>query len=645
MSGCRVAFAILLATPLLLSAPGVKADGLKAIIDKMGGHPCALGSLECVALEVPMDHRANSGPTIKIEHAVSFATGTSKGVLFYVVGGPGGSGLAVADDYLAAFDEKLTQNMDIVFFDQRGVGPDHGFTCPKAQAIFDTAETSIDKPDEAIAIAKRYAADCPAELGTPDLLNFVDTDQAIRDLEQFRQAIGSPKVWVYGESYGTQFAQQYAATFPTSVRGVVLDGVVDLALDFDGYYVSYVRTAEKILARLLAACATLPGCREDMHGDAAEVYDMLAAEVAKAPIEIDFPLADGSFTKRKFTAGMLEADAFYALYGPDDRATFLRALAAASRSNLLPLLRLAYSNLEIDPQTQEGAADPGWYGAAYYAITCSDYGEGTADGDETARQVIAKAKAFAPQAPRLLNSYYVERLACAYWPKRGPNERPKPYAGGEFPTLLLNADTDPITPITMSDSVFDHAENAFLVTMQGGPHVIWGRGLSCPDEIVYALMFDGTEPEAKEQLCSQDFIGEYTKLTLTDGKGAADPFAVARAVETEIAQSPELYSWDGGEPLAVGCDFGGSVTVSAGDAGTVYDFAQCAWWTNVVLHGKGTQAENGDSGDGLTLELSIADPVTFRQAIVTYRHNTFTGAMTLNGTYDGKDVSTPRLQP
>ena len=73
---------------------------------------------------------------------------------------------------------------------------------------------------------------------------------------------------------------------------------------------------------------------------------------------------------------MLEANAFYALYGPDDRATFLRALAAASRGELLPMLRLGYSNLAVDPETEEGVADPTWFGAAYYAITCTDYGEG-----------------------------------------------------------------------------------------------------------------------------------------------------------------------------------------------------------------------------------------------------------------------------
>ena len=153
-------------------------------------------------------------------------------MLIYVVGGPGGSGLAVADDYLSAYDAKLTENMDIVFFDQRGIGPDHGLACPKAQAIFDTAETSIKQPEAAIAIAKAYATDCPAELKSRDLLPYVDTEQAIRDVELFRQAIGSPQIWIYGESYGTQFAQQYATAFPTSVKGVVVDGVVDLEPGF-----------------------------------------------------------------------------------------------------------------------------------------------------------------------------------------------------------------------------------------------------------------------------------------------------------------------------------------------------------------------------------------------------------------------------
>jgi pimeloyl-ACP methyl ester carboxylesterase len=642
MHVARLAIAVALISPWLASA-AVAADTLKATIDKMGGQPCRIGSLTCVSVAVPVDHRANAaGPTIKIEFSVSFASAESKGILFYVVGGPGGSGIGVADDYLAAFDERLTQNMDIVFFDQRGVGPDHGIECPKAQAVFDMSEITIGRPDDAIAAAKTFVGDCQAEMKSRDLLNFVDTEQAIRDLELFRQKIGAPKVWIYGESYGTQFSQQYATLFPTAIKGVVVDGVVDLALDFDGYYASYTEGAEKILARVLAACPEIPGCRADMQGDAAAAYDALARRAAEAPIEVDLPLGDGTVAKRHLTSGMIDANAFYALYGPDDRATFLRALAAASRGQLLPMLRLAYSNLAIDPVTEEGTADPTWFGAAYYAITCTDYGEGPADSEAAARAIMERAKAFAPHAPRLLRSYFAERLACAFWPKRGPKERPKPYAGGDFPTLILNADADPITPITMSYAILDNAKDAYMVSMKNGPHVIWGRGLACPDEIVFGLMFDGTLPEAKEQVCTQDLIGDYTPLTLTEMSAAGDPFRVAQALETEIEQSPELGNWDGSDPLSVGCDFGGAVEVSAAEEGTAYTFSKCAWWPDMILDGSGTQIDEGAENVGLTLDLTISGS---HQGQITYRHNTTTDGMTLTGTYDGKTVTTPRLMP
>jgi pimeloyl-ACP methyl ester carboxylesterase len=388
-----------------------------------------------VSVEVPVDYRANTGAKIKIEYAVSFASGESKGILFYVVGGPGGSGIGVADDYLAAFDARLTENMDIVFFDQRGTGPDRGIECPKAQGIFDQTDMSVDKPDEAIAAAKTFAADCPAELKSRDLLGFVDTETAIRDLEEFRQKIGAPKVWVYGESYGTQFSQQYASLYPTAVKGVALDGVVDLALDFDAYYASYTEAAEKVLARVFAACGDIAACAKDMQGDAAAVYDALAA---KAPIEIDYPRGDGTTVKRKLTPAMLDANAFYALYGPDDRATFLRALAAASRGELLPMMRLAYSNLAVDPETEEGVADPNWFGAAYYAITCTDYGEGTADSEATAARGHRAGQGFCPACTaiaallfrraagvRVLAEARTQRAAEALCRRRLPDPHPQ----------------------------------------------------------------------------------------------------------------------------------------------------------------------------------------------------------------------------
>src|SRR5262249_32611922 len=156
---------------------------------------------------------------------------------------------------------------------------------------------------------------------------------------------------------------------------------------------------------------------------------------------------------------------------------FLLALAKASHHNLAPLLTFTYSTLDIDPKTGK-SLNKGTeynYDAAYYAITCSEYGEGTAPNeDATAWQIMEQAKAFLPQAPRLLEMAYMDRLVGAFWPKPGPTHRPQAYAGGDFPTLIINANADPITPLSMAKSVRDHANNASLVEIPDGQHASWG---------------------------------------------------------------------------------------------------------------------------------------------------------------------------
>lgn len=628
----------------LLAAPAAAETSLFDATSGMDLVPCEMSALSCMTMTMPLDHDANDPTrTIEITFALSFATVESRGTLFYAVGGPGGSGLASAEGYLASFDERLIQYMDVVFVDQRGTGPVHGLACPKAQAVFDTATVSIADADAAKAVARTYVADCTAELGRDDLLPFVNSDQAIRDSEAFRQAIGSPKVWLYGESYGTQFVQAYATRFPQAVRGVILDGVVDLSLDAEGFYRRYVLAAEHILAETFAACAAHAACAADMGGDAGQAYDRLASSLAKAPVAVPFTRADGSTASRELSLGLLEASAFYALYSPEGRSNFLRVLAAANRGDLVPMLQLGYSNMYIDPETEVGLEDPGWFSAAYYAITCTDYDSGPGPVEARADAILAEARALAPEAPRLLRSYYMERLACAYWPYQGPSVRPAPHAGGDWPTLVLNGTADPITPVSMAYAVFDNARNAFSVIMNNGPHVIWGRGHPCPDGMVYELMIDGTLPTAREQQCKQDFLGTYTPLTLTSPDLMANPVEVARALKVELAQSLPLSGWDMHEPISVGCDFGGTFTAESGDlADTNYSFNDCRLWPELAISGTGTETNQGDDDDSIILTLQVTGR---HGGDIVYAYSIANESWSIEGTWDGQPATLARRVP
>ena len=623
----------------LLATPAAAETSLFDRTSGMELFPCELSSLSCTTMQMPLDHRANDpSKTIDITFALSFASVESKGTLFYIVGGPGVSGLSVVEDYLSAFDEQLTQYMDIVFIDQRGTGPVHGLACPVAQGIFDSSTTSLADAEGAKTTARAYVADCMAEMGRDDLLPFVGSDQAIRDLEAFRQAIGAPKIWLYGESYGTQFVQGYAAQFPDAVAGVVMDGVVDLNLDSQGFYRRYVLGAEAILAKTLAACNDTAACKADMGEDASAAYDRLAATLAKGPVTVPVTLADGSLADRSLTLGHLETNAFYALYSPSGRSDFLRVLAAANRGNFFPMLQLAYSNAYIDPETETGIPDPGWFGAAYYAITCTDYDSGTGTPDERADAILAEAAAFAPEAPRLLRSYYMERIACAYWPYQGPATRPAVFAGGDYPTLILNGEADPITPPSMAYTVLDAARNSYGVFMENGPHVIWGRGLACPDDIVFDLMIDGTAPATTEQLCQQDFLDGYLPLTLTDPVQASDAASVAKAFDREIVNSIPYSAWDGNSPFTFACDHGGRITVVSTDRGTGFTFLDCRFWPELTVNGTGFETTSGENDDAV-LNLSVTGP---KSGELVYRYSLRDESYSLSGTWDGQPARLPR---
>lgn len=626
---------------LALFAAPVQAQSLYEAAAGLDLFPCDLSELSCTTLTLPLDHLANDpDKTIDITFALSFATIESQGILFYQVGGPGASGLASAESYLSAFDESLTQYMDVVFVDQRGTGPNHGLTCPISQARFDASDVSITDPEAAKSSARTYVADCIAELDRSDILPFVSSSQAIHDAEAFRQLIGAPKVWLYGESYGTQFVQAFATAFPTAVNGVILDGVVDLSLDSQGFYTAYTLASEAILARTLAACADIGPCARDMGGDAADVFDDLRNSLEQGPIPVSLTLSSGRSVQRDLTLGLFDASAFYALYAPEGRAEFLRALAAGGRGNLVPMLQLGYANMYIEPETGIGISDPGWFGAAYFAITCTDYDTGPGTPDERADRILAQAAMLAPQAPRLLRSFFQEQLACAYWPFQGPAERPAPYAGGDWPTLILNSDADPITPISMAYDVMDNAANAHGVFMQGGPHVIWGRGLSCPDGIVQTLLYEGRLPASREHHCQQDLIEGYTPLTLTEPAQMADPVAVARAVHTELYQNIALSVWDGAESITIGCDFGGTLTASGTDAGTDYNFADCKFWPDLALSGVGIEVNMGEPDDSLTLGLTASGS---HSGVITYQNRLTDEAWSISGTWNDQPARLPRL--
>src|SRR4029079_10668463 len=80
---------------------------------------------------------------------------------------------------------------------------------------------------------ERAFASTNAELGrrcrerNGDLLDHLSTANTARDLDQLRQAVGDAQLTYIGHSYGSLLGVTYANLFPSRVRAVPLDAILD----------------------------------------------------------------------------------------------------------------------------------------------------------------------------------------------------------------------------------------------------------------------------------------------------------------------------------------------------------------------------------------------------------------------------------
>jgi pimeloyl-ACP methyl ester carboxylesterase len=548
---------------------------------------------------MPLDHFNLTDPrTIQVTFAVLPATGNRRGMFVTATGGPGSSGIAVADSYTAAFDPSIPRRFDIVFFDQRGVALSGGLTCPDAAAAYYQTDTRALTPQQEAAVkvaARTFSQDCVNEMGHPDILLYLGTQQAVADLDRFRQLMQDEKFWLYGESYGTQYAQTYAAAHGDHLVGLILDGTVDLTLSGLEFYAQQAQAFNDTLVATLQAYNADPACAADMNSDAITVYDRMAARLDRHSLPYRFPLPLGGRAQRDFTFADLEVAAAGQVYSEGDRMLFNRALAAsAARDDVVPLARLLYLSLGLDPQTLDAVPDPSYSDAIYYAVECQDYGYPGATPDDKAENYLRAGDPIEATVPRLASLFYGD-LPCAYWPNVTTNlTRPDPLTADGIPTLVLGATADPATPVNNGVSVYQHLQDGFLITQQGGPHVIFGRGVECVDDLVTDFLVKGKTPRQRETTCEGVVADEYVPLAPRKANAFDNPLDALASAETEINYLPEYYYWDGVEPTDAGCAVNGTLHFEPDGAKYAFNFNACAFTRDFTMSGTGNYDSDKD---------------------------------------------------
>ncbi len=550
---------------------------------------------ECVTLTVPLDHFHDTGSTTQVTFAIKrhTARGPGKGVFVTATGGPGTSGIQSAVSYRDSFARSIQQDYDIVFFDQRGGHLSGDLTCPTAASTF---YRSTSTPADSTATtglgadAQAFVAACLAESkADPTLLPYYSTRQAAEDIDQFRRYLGVDKIQLYGESYGSQLVQTYAAAHPDHLAGLFVDGPVDLDYSLFDYYQEQTRGFEEALVGTLLDCSTQKACTTDVAGaNAWTAWDALDAKLEAGDLPFTFHGRDGVAQTRDFTGSdLLNAVSAY-VYSEGDRMLLQRAIAAASQGDLWYLSRLLYSGLEIDPDTQQPVPDPSFSDALYYAVECLDYGLPGATADARAASYLRAGHDRGMETVPMGEIFYGD-LPCAYWPAQPTDTtRPADLSDVPYPMFVMGATLDPATPWANAERIFANAgDRAYLIVKPGGPHIIFGRGEACPDDIVTAFLEHGTLPSSKRTVCPGDVADDYVPIPPLVASEYPSTTSALRSTDDEITTAVDYWAWDGESPLATGCRFGGTITYTPVKRGSELRLQGCSWSQGLALTGTG----------------------------------------------------------
>ncbi|MDI6521482.1 alpha/beta hydrolase [Streptomyces coelicoflavus] len=205
-----------------------------------GGDPVLgdmLVGLECGSVQVPLDYDAPGGR--KISLALTRAKHTApdseyKGVVVLNRGQwPGGIGRDLPTRYAegtTGLAKDVGDAYDWIGFDPRGVGAsepsvvcDSGYLDP-GHAQPDPVPSTPAAEREWKERARAYADSCGDTYG--DVLEHLTTEDAARDLDRMRIALGQEKITYFGTDWGTYLGSVYASLFPRRVERMVLDSVV-----------------------------------------------------------------------------------------------------------------------------------------------------------------------------------------------------------------------------------------------------------------------------------------------------------------------------------------------------------------------------------------------------------------------------------
>jgi pimeloyl-ACP methyl ester carboxylesterase len=443
-----------------------------------GNKPSGL-TYQCGTIQVPQDWaRPDPGKTFHIAliRVRSQHQSNRIGSLAVNPGGPGASGIDLAVYLSAQIPDDVLNRFDLVGFDPRGVDRSDPVKCftdadMDAYFAFDPDPVSQADFDAFVTLNKKMATGCQTRYG--DALSLYSTEQAARDMDGVRQAVGDPKLTYLGFSYGTLLGATYAQLFPKNIRAFVLDGAVDPTQQAitaaEGQAKGFAHAFDEFAAWCKGNAAQCPA-----GPDAKATLTAALDKGRKAPLTS----ADG----RKVTAGWVLLGVFEALYSQRLWPVLAAGLAGVTKSDPKLILELA----DNYPERSSG----GHYSNMidiFNTVSCDDDASG-----ETIQQARDLQSQWRAKYPIFGPSLAMGVVSCAVWPaKRDPFPTGK--ANGAPPILVVGTTNDPATPYEQTAKLANMLGVGHVLTWEGEGHTAYPQ-TTCIRAAVDAYLINLTLP-------------------------------------------------------------------------------------------------------------------------------------------------------
>jgi pimeloyl-ACP methyl ester carboxylesterase len=473
--------------------------------------PCANQTgFSCASLAVPLDRTGKAPGTIALAlERKAASTAQTQSAVIALAGGPGQAANPLGEELATAIAPALSTR-DLLVFDQRGTGKSNPLSCPvfgNVAALEKATESTIGPLIEL----------CALQIG--QARGSFTTEESVEDIEAIRHAAGYKKLVLYGTSYGTKVALEYAERYPQHVESLVLDSVVPSngpeAFELDRF--------EAISPALTELCSN--------HACAGITTSPLA-DMAKLIAKLHKHTLSGSAfdgAGKRHSVSFGELDLLDILEAGDLNPALRALLPAAVQSALKgdpdPLLRLnliaegLVPSVPIRPES-ERTSDEEENNALFLATSCEETlfpwqraaPTATRFTEATTALRAVPVTAFYPfDANAALAGSLVP--VCDAWPAAAAAplaQSPLP----NVPTLILSGEQDLRTPTSGAKGVAALIPDAQLLVVPYTGHSVLGSDFSGCAQAAVGAFFAGTPV----QPCSAATVNTFAPTPIAPRK-------------------------------------------------------------------------------------------------------------------------------